>query len=159
MSQLKVTQKLLSFGDKFKVHDLQDRIRYQVSEKLFTWGKVYVISDESGRELAKIEQKMLSFLPAFYITLNGKPVATIKKELSFLRSSYRIEGANISCTGDFFGMNFQIFEGRQQIAEVNKKFFTMRDTYLIDVPDNSHELKVLALVLAIDICEHSGKKG
>ena len=155
MSQLKVTQRLMSLRDKFMVTDLLDQTRYQVSEKLFTWGKVYSILDSKGREVARIEEKVLSFRPTFYVTVGGNPVAKIRKEWTLFRSQYSIEGANLRCEGDFFSMNFQVFEGSRQIADVNKKFFTLRDTYLLDVPDEGQELMVLALVLAIDICEHS----
>ena len=157
MSQLIVTQKLMSFNDKFRITDEHDQIRYQVEEKLFTWGKIYNILDCYGKEVARIEEKVLSFRPTFHIIIRNEKIATVKKEITFFRSKYNIDGRDISCTGDFLSLNFTIHQKQQKIAEIRKELFKLRDTYYIDIPYDEHELMVLTLVLAIDICEHSSR--
>lgn len=150
MGKLLVRQRLLSFADKFDVTDEFGQGKYYAQGKVFSWGKNCVIMDAGGREVAKIEQRVMSWMPKFQVFVAGELMATIQKEFSFLRPRYHIDFGSIQVVGDPWRLNYSLEAQGQVIGAVNKKFFTMADTYEIEVYDDSLELLILALVLSID---------
>jgi uncharacterized protein YxjI len=55
--------------------------------------------------------------------------------------------------GNLLDHEFTIRRGGQPIARVSKRWFSMRDTYAVDVASGQDDLLVLASVLALDLAE------
>jgi uncharacterized protein YxjI len=55
--------------------------------------------------------------------------------------------------GDLFDHEFTIRRGGQVVATVSKRWFSMRDTYAVDVAPGQDDLLLLASVLALDLAE------
>jgi uncharacterized protein YxjI len=55
--------------------------------------------------------------------------------------------------GDLFDHEFTIRRGGQTVATVSKRWFSMRDTYAVDVAPGRDALLILASVLALDLAE------
>jgi uncharacterized protein YxjI len=68
--------------------------------------KAFSIMNTSRDEVALNTKKTFSFLSPFLVEVNGREVLTIKKELSFLKSRYKIDGAGIEVQGNWWDMNF-----------------------------------------------------
>lgn len=47
--------------------------------EIFTWGKKLHLYDGRGRELAFIEQELLTFLPKYHISRNGTELAQVEQ--------------------------------------------------------------------------------
>ena len=118
--KLYIKQKVFSWRDRFTVKDETGADRYFVEGELFSWGKKLHVLDAAGNEAAFIQQKVWSFLPRYDVFALGQHIAQIKKEFTFLRPRYTIEGMNWDVEGDFWAHHYQ------------------------------HELYALAVVLAID---------
>ena len=73
MMKLYIKQKVFSWGDKFTVYDENENVYFTVEGEVFTLGKKLHIYDSEGREQAFVSQKLLSFLPRFFIFRNGTP--------------------------------------------------------------------------------------
>jgi uncharacterized protein YxjI len=56
-------------------------------------------------------------------------------------------------TGDLFDHEFTIRRGGQVVATVSKRWFSMRDTYAVEVAPGQDDLLILASVLALDLAE------
>ncbi len=61
-------------------------------------------------------------------------------------------------TGDLFDHEFTIRRGDQTVATVSKQWFSMRDTYAVDVAADQADLLILASVLALDLAEDQERK-
>ena len=55
--------------------------------------------------------------------------------------------------GNLFDHEFTIERGDQTVATVSKRWFTMRDTYAVDIAAGQDDLLILASVLALDLAE------
>jgi len=150
MTKLRVRQKLFRLADQFEITDEQGQVKYTAKGAIFSWSKSCAILDSSGRELARIEQQLLAWMPKFHIYIGNEPIATIAKEMSFFAPRYQIDFGNIRVIGDPWRHNYSLEAEGRTIGQINKKFFTMADTYEIEILDDSLELIVLALVLSID---------
>ncbi|ACZ29719.1 conserved hypothetical protein [Xylanimonas cellulosilytica DSM 15894] len=150
MHRLFIDQKLWSVRERFTVNDESGRPVYQVEGSLFQIPKQFTIRDVAGRERARVWKQPMSWLARFFVEVEGVQVATIRKELSFLRPRYSIEGPGLSVTGDFWNMSFELHRGASPIGRVDKKWMTVRDRYAVEVDNPDDELVVLGVVLAID---------
>jgi uncharacterized protein YxjI len=56
-------------------------------------------------------------------------------------------------TGDLFDHEFSIRRGDQTVATVSKHWFSMRDTYAVDIATGQDDLLILASVLAQDLAQ------
>ena len=150
MGKLLVEQKLFSIRDRFYIKDERGENKYMGKGALLSIGKNCVIMDTNEVQLARIEQKIWSWLPTFRVYVGGEQIAKIKREFTFWRPQYHIDFGNIEVKGDVWGFNYTLESGGRVIGSVNKKLFKLRDTYEVEVFDDEFELIVLALVLSID---------
>lgn len=147
--KLCIRQKVFSWLDHFTVTDENGRSLYQVKGEL-ALGKRLRVLDMSGRELALIEQKIISFLPRYVITPAGGSPFTVVKKFTLFRPSYAIEGTNWSVEGEIWEHSYRIFCGGRAVASVEKEWFTFGDCYALDIDDPALELTALTITLVID---------
>jgi uncharacterized protein YxjI len=60
---------------------------------------------------------------------------------------------DLEMTGDLLDHEFTIRRGDQTVATVSRQWFSMRDTYAVDVGPGQDDLLILASVLALDLAE------
>ena len=148
--KLYIKQKVFSWKDKFYVKDEQGNDRYYIEGELFSLGKKLHIYDMNNNELAFIHQKVLSFLPRFFVFVGGTQIAEIVKEFTFFRNKYRIDELGWEVDGDFMDHDYEITHGGRPIVTINKEWFTWGDSYVLDIADNVDPVNALSVVLAID---------
>jgi len=61
--------------------------RYFVKAEIFALGHQIHVYDANRNELAVIHQRLLTFLPAFEIEIDGRIVGTIQKEIHFVSTT------------------------------------------------------------------------
>ncbi len=150
MKQLYIKQKVFSLSGKFTVKDQQEKDIYYVEGSFMKIPKTFSIRDENKNEIALITKKVLSFLPKFFVEINGQEVLTIKKEFSFFKARYNIEAAGMEVLGNWWDMDFQVLQNGKVIGKVNKEWFTWGDSYKVQILNEELETIVIALVIAID---------
>ncbi|MBQ7862226.1 MAG: LURP-one-related family protein [Clostridia bacterium] len=148
--KLYIKQKVFSWKDKFYVKDENGNDRYYVEGEFFSLGKKLHIYDMNSNEIAFIHQKVLSFLPRFFVFIGGIQVAEIVKEFTFFRNKYRIEGLGWDVDGDFMDHDYEITHMGRPIVAISKEWFTWGDSYMLDIADNVDPVNALSVVLAID---------
>lgn len=148
--KLYIKQKLFSFSDRFTVKDQFGEDRYRVEGELFSWGKKLHIYDGLGREAAFIQQKVFSWMPRFYVYVDGREVAEIVKEFTFLRPRYRIDGLGWEIDGQFWLHDYEIRSDGRVIVTIQKEWMSWGDSYELNIADSRDEVMALAVVLAID---------
>lgn len=150
MKQLYIKQKVLSLSGKFTVKDEQEKDVYYVEGSFMKVPKTYSIMNPAREEVAIITKKMFSFLPKFFVEVNGQEVLTIKKELSFLKPRYTIDAAGIDVQGNWWEMSFQVLQHGEVVGQVSKEWFTWGDSYKVQILNEEMESIIIALVVAID---------
>lgn len=154
--KLYMKQKIFSWTDKFYINDEYGTDRYYVEGEFLSLGKKLHVYDMNHNEVAFIQQKLLTFLPRFYVFMGGKEVAEIVKEFTFFTPKYSINGPDWDVTGSFMAHDYSIHSGIERIARVHKVWMSWGDSYEIDLGDNDNivmtgsEVMTLAVVLAID---------
>jgi uncharacterized protein YxjI len=150
MKQLYIKQKVFSLSGKFTVKDQQEKDVYFVEGSFMQIPKTFSIMNTARDEVAHITKKAFSFLPKFFVEVNGREVLTIKKEFSFPKARYTIEGAGIEVHGNWWDMDFQVLQHGEVVGQVSKKWFTWGDSYQVQILEEEMETIMIALVVAID---------
>lgn len=150
MKELYIKQKVFSLSGKFTVKDQQERDVYFVEGSFLQIPKTFSIMNTGRDEVALITKKVFSFLPKFFVEVNGREVLTIKKEISFLKARYTIDAAGIEVQGNWWDMNFQVYQHGEVVGKVSKEWFTWGDSYKVQVMKEEMETIMIALVIAID---------
>lgn len=150
MGKLYIKQKVFSLGGHFTVKDERQEDRYFIEGSFMSIPKVFTIKDIEGRTIGKIIKEVFSFLPQFFVEVDGKEVLTIKKELTFFKARYSIDAEELKIQGDWWDKTFEITRHGNVAATVNEKWFTWGDTFEVDIHEKDLEHTIIALVIAID---------
>lgn len=150
MKQLFIKEKVFSLSGKFTVKDEQENDAYFVEGSFMKVPKTFSIMDRNRKQVALITKKVFSFLPKFFVEVNGQEVLTIKKEFSFFRARYTIDAADIEVQGSWWDMNFEVFQHGEAVGKVSKEWFTWGDSYKVQILKEEMEEIMIALVVAID---------
>jgi uncharacterized protein YxjI len=156
-------EKLFSWGDDFTVKDQTGRDVYFVDGKVFTWGKQLSFQDMEGNELLYIKQQLFSWGPKYEITRGGDPVATVTKELFTLFSCRFVVDVpgpdDFEAKGDLVDHEYEFIRRGRTVAKVSKAWFSLADTYGVDTLDGTDDLLILASTVVIDAaCHPDGKR-
>lgn len=150
MKNLYIKQKVLSLRDKFTIMNEAGHDEYYVSGSFLKIPKSFEITNNLHEQVGVITKKTFSLLPKFFVEVDGEEVLTIKKELSFFKAKYTIEGQNIEVHGNWWDMNFDVLEHGKIVGKVNKKWISWGDSYEIQIINDQLEKIVIAIVIAID---------
>jgi uncharacterized protein YxjI len=103
----------------------ESRAMYLIRERFFRLGEDSEITDEHGRPVLQVDGKVLSLHNRLVLRdPGGREVAQVHRKLVAMRPTY-----------------------------VSKRWFSMRDTYAVDVAAGQDDLLILASVLALDLAE------
>ncbi|WP_010095485.1 LURP-one-related/scramblase family protein [Ornithinibacillus scapharcae] len=150
MKQLYIKQKIFSLSGKFTVKDQEENDVYYVEGSFMKIPKTFSIMNVTRSEVALITKKVFSFLPKFFVEVNGQEVLTIKKEFSFFKARYTIDAVGIEVQGDWWDMDFQVLQHGEVVGKVSEKLFTWGDSYKVEILNEELEAIIVAIVVAID---------
>ncbi|MEH6954468.1 LURP-one-related/scramblase family protein [Neobacillus drentensis] len=150
MKQLYIKQKVFSLSGKFTIKDQQEKDVYYVEGSFMQIPKTFSIMNTSRDEVALVTKKAFSFLPKFFVEVDGQEVLIIKKEFSFLKAHYTIDAAGIEVLGNWWDMDFEVLRHGDVVGKVSKEWFTWGDSYKVQILDDEMETIIIALVVAID---------
>ncbi len=153
-TRYQMREKLFSIGDDSWIEDENGNKAFKADGKALRLRSTFVLEDAAGNEVASIQEKMLHIRDTMEIERNGQTVATIKKALvAPLRDRFKIElagGGEWEAQGNILNHEYKIESGRDDIAEVSKKWFRVRDTYGIEIEPGQDDGLVLAVAVALD---------
>lgn len=148
-------QKMFSFGDKFAIKNEAGDDVFYVNGKVFALGHKLSFQDMQGGELAFIKQKMLTFGPTYEISREGGVGAVLRKRLfTFMRDTFDVamdDGGELMVQGSFTDFEYTFTRNDQTIAQASKRWFTMTDTYGVDISEGEDDILILACVVAVDL--------
>lgn len=154
--RLLIKQRVFSWSDTYDVYDEWESRKYFVKADLMTLGHQIHVYDAYDTEIGSIHQKLLTFLPAFDIVINGNVAGRIRKKFSFLHPQYEVDCNNWHVQGDFMAWNYEVSSGSSSVMHISKELFHWGDTYVIDIQNPEDEIMGLLLVIAIDAANCNG---
>ncbi|HAV78561.1 MAG TPA: hypothetical protein DCX53_14530 [Anaerolineae bacterium] len=159
----KIRQKLISIGDDFWIENEKGQKIFKVDGKVLRISKTLVFEDVNGRKLAQIKERLLSIKDTMVIEdANGRDIAIVKKALiAPLRDKWNVnvkDGEDLVVQGNILDLEYSIKQGRKRVAEVSKKWFTITDTYGVEVAGDQNDILILAIAVAVDMMAHDGER-
>jgi uncharacterized protein YxjI len=157
--------KLFSIGSDFTIQDEAGNDAFFVDGKFISLRDELSFQDMKGNELAVIRRKLLSWGPTYEIYHQGQLVATVKQKMfTLLRNRFFVDVPgpdDIEAQGNFTDHEYVFTRGGQEIARVSKAWFTLRETYGVDVYNDADAPLILATTVVIERCSedhqhHSG---
>jgi uncharacterized protein YxjI len=160
-TKYRMREKMFAIGDDFWVENESGEHAFKVNGKALRIRDTLVLETPGGDELFKIQEKKLSIRDKMEIEdAGGKTVATVKKALvSPLRDRFSIEvedGEDMEAKGNVVDHEYKIERGGDQVAEVSKRWFRVRDTYGIEIAPGQDDGLIIALTVVIDQMTHVG---
>jgi uncharacterized protein YxjI len=156
-------ERLLSWGDDFYIRDEDGRDLFFVDGKAFSIGDQLSFRDMAGTELAFIKQKVLALRRTYEIYRAGILAAVVKKKLFGLmhhRFSVDVPGPDdLEATGNFLDHEYTFRRGDRVVATVSKKWFSLSDTYGIEIEPGEDDILILASAVVVDQACHPDDEG
>jgi uncharacterized protein YxjI len=135
---------------------------FEVDGKVLSLHNRLIVRDMSGNELATVHRRLIAFRPTYEISREGHQFAQVRKRLlsPFVdRFTVDIPGPNdLEITGSLFEHEYTITQNGQVIATVSKRWFSLRDTYAVEIAPGQDDVLILTSVLALDLAADQERK-
>lgn len=160
--RFEMKQEFWCLGDDFVIRDGDGNDCYIVDGRAFSFGNQLDIRDMEGNEVASVRERLLSWGPAYEISQPGQAVTVVKKEhFTFFYCKFEIDGPgsqNYEASGNFLDHEYEIESGYGTAAVITKRWFTLTDSYGIEIADSEDPVLLLATAVVIDLICHDQKK-
>ena len=155
--KLLINQRVFSWTDTYDIYDEQGKAKYFVKAEFLALGHQLHVYDAGQREMGRIQQRIISFLPTFDIaTVNGIE-GSIQKKFTLFHPEYEVNYNGYRVEGDFLGWEYDVYQGSSVVMHISKELLNWGDTYVIDILNPRDEILGLMLVIAIDAANCSKK--
>jgi uncharacterized protein YxjI len=157
-TRYRMQEKLFAIGDDFWIENEAGQRAFKVNGKVLRVRDTLVLETPNGEELFSVQSKMLHIRDTMNIERSGRKVASIKKALvSPLRDRFSIDvedGEDMEAKGNIVDHEYKIERDGDQVAEVSRRWFRIRDTYGVEIAPGEDDALVLAVVICIDQMTH-----
>lgn len=150
MRTLYMKEEVFSLRGRFTIKDADGHDLYFIEGSFMRFPKSFAIKNVNDEFIATVTKQMFSFLPKFFVEVEGRRLLTISKEFTFFKPKYTIAGTGIDVQGDWWDMDFEVTKDGQSIGSVEKKWFSWGDSYVIQVAEPEWEYLLISIVVAID---------
>jgi uncharacterized protein YxjI len=152
-------ERIFSLRESYYIRDEQGQNLLEVTGRLLSIRDKLVLHDLHGNEAATITKQLIALRPTYTIARPGLPNAKVKKDfINILREGFTIdmEGdlPDLRIQGNIFEHNYSILREGNIIAEISKKWISLRDSYVVDVSDGEDAVLLLAAAIAVDRITH-----
>ncbi|MEU9118529.1 LURP-one-related family protein [Streptomyces sp. NPDC048506] len=148
-----VRDRIFGIGDDYWIEDEYGHHAFLVDGKALRLRETFELKDPERRVLITIRKKMLALRDTMTIERDDAPLATIKrKRLSLLRNHYRValaDGSELDVSGKILDREFAVEYEGELLAEISRRWLTVRDTYAVNVVRDDADP---ALLIAIAVC-------
>ena len=163
MARYKMRQKMISLGEDFTIEDESGNKAYEVDGKVMTLRETFELKDPRGNVVAKIVGKLISIRSKMDILRGDEVAATVTKAIfAPLRAKFTVDvrgGEDLRLDGSIFDHEYTITRGDAVVAQVSKRWFTLTDTYGIDIAAGEDDPLILSIAVALDEMTHDPDEG
>jgi uncharacterized protein YxjI len=158
VTRYRMQEKLFAIGDDFWIENEGGQRAFKVNGKVLRVRDTLALESPNGQELYSIQKKMLHVRDTMEIEGGGRKVATVKKALvTPLRDRFSIDvedGEDMEAKGNIVDHEYKIERDGDEIAEVSRRWFRVRDTYGVEITPGQDDALILATVVCIDQMTH-----
>ncbi len=162
-TRYKIRQNLISIGDDFWIENGEGKRVFKVDGKILRIRETLVFEDLNGKPLCTIKERLLAIRDTMTITEpDGEELAVIKKALfTPLRDRWSVNvkgGPDLDVQGNILNHEYSIKQGWNKVAEISKRWFSLTDTYGVEIEAGQNDILILAVAIAIDMMAHDDDK-
>jgi uncharacterized protein YxjI len=155
-------EKLVSFGDDFWIENDRGERVFKVNGKMMRVRGTLEFENTEGKVKAQIQERMLRAKDSMAIEDGkGHKAAEVKRALiTPIRERWVVkiaDGPDLEVQGDLLAHEYKIGDGKHKVAKVSKKWFRVRDSYGVQIEPGQNDAVILAVTVAIDAMVHPGK--
>jgi uncharacterized protein YxjI len=152
-----IREKFFHLGEDSTIMNEAGQPIFEVDGKVLTLHDRLIIRDMAGNEVANVHRRLMALRPTYEITRGGETVAIFRKHFfsPFVdRFTVDIPGPDdLEMTGSLFEHEYTISRADQVVAVVSKRWFSLTETYGVDIAPSQDDPLILACVLALDLAE------
>ena len=145
---------------RYEILDQKGNLAYEVHGKFWNLGDNLKLLKPDGTEVGSIRSNpWFNLFETYQIKLDKKVQATFKRDNRWYRPFEKIQykldlhGPNdYSIVGNFWSNEFEFQRQGRVVATVSKKFFTLRDSYGIEIEKGEDEVAILSSTIALNAC-------
>ena len=161
-TRYQIRQRLISIGDDYVIENDRGERVFKLDGKALRMRKTIRFEDMDGHELCKIQERMLHLKDTMEIEdPAGHRMALVKKAMiTPLRERWKVEiedGPDLDVQGNVVDHEFTIERDGERVAEVSKRWFRVRDTYGVEIAPGENDILILATAAVIDTMAHRGR--
>jgi len=157
-TRYRMQEKLIAIGDDFWIENEAGQRAFKVNGKAIRVRDTLVLETPNGEELFSIQAKMLHVRDTMNIERGGRKVASVKKALvTPLRDRFSIDvedGDDLEAKGNIVDHEYKIERKGDQVAEISRRWFRVRDSYGIEIAPGQDDALLLAITVCIDQMTH-----
>jgi uncharacterized protein YxjI len=151
--RLLVRERLFALGEDYWIKDEDGHGLFLVDGKAMRLRSTFELKDAEGHVLVEIRQKLVSLRDTMVIERGGEQLAEVRrKRLSLLRNHYRVtlaDGTGLDVSGRITDREFAVEYDGELLAQVSRRWLTVRDTYGIDIVREDADA---SLLIAVSMC-------
>ena len=161
----------------------QQATRYQMRQRMISIGDDYVIENDRGEHVFKLDGKALRLRKTIlFEDMDGRELCTIQQRMPHIRDTMEIEGPDgnrmamvhkamitpfrerwiakledgpdLHTQGNILDHEYTIERDGTKVAEVSKRWFRIRDSYGVEIAPGENDILILATAAVIDTMAH-----
>ncbi len=161
-TRYQLIQRLIAFGDDFFIEDENGEKVFHVDGKLLAVRETLHVKDMEGNTLAKIQQRLLRIRETMEIEgPNDETLAILKKAMfTVFTDKWDVsipDGADLEIQGNILDLEYTIERRGKKVAEVSKAWFSLRDSYGVEIEPGEDDPLILAIVVGIDMMSEENR--
>jgi uncharacterized protein YxjI len=157
-TRYRMQEKLIAIGDDFWIENEAGQRAFKVNGKAIRVRDTLLLETPNGEELFSIQAKMLHVRDTMNIERGGRKVASVKKALvTPLRDRFSIDvedGDDLEAKGNIVDHEYKIERKGDQVAEISRRWFRVRDSYGVEIAPGQDDALLLAITVCIDQMTH-----
>jgi uncharacterized protein YxjI len=158
-TRYQMRQRMISIGDDYVIENERGERVFRLDGKALRIRKTILFEDMDGHELCKIQEKMLHVRDSMEIEgPDGNRIAMVHKAMiTPFRERWvaKLEdGPDLHAQGNIVEHEYTIERDGDKVAEVSKRWFRVRDTYGVEVFPGENDVLILAVTAVIDTMAH-----
>ena len=152
-------ERIFSLRESYYIRNEQGENLLEVTGRLLGIRDKLTLRDLEGNVVATITSHLIALRPTYTIDRPGQPDATVKKDfINILREGFSVDMAgglpDLRIQGDILEHSYTISRQGNTIAQVSKKWISLRDSYVVDVTEGEDAVLLLACAIVVDRITH-----
>lgn len=154
-SRYKMREKLFDIGDDYWIETQHGRRAFKVDGKALTVRNTLVLESARGAPVYEIRGRLMTVRDTMAVSKpGGREVAVIRKMLATpLRdrmTANMADGPDIEIRGNIVSHEYTMERRGKRVAQVSKRWISVRDTYTVEIDPGEDDALILALTVVVE---------